>query len=573
MAGSVFLYVETGFHNIIGNPIVNEQTRKIGQSSQQSKKQSAAKRIKAKQANSPTKTTKAAPAESSGGMFEGSLLYRSDEYHNNLVRRFSYGRAYNGPRTTIVTVKGTAVHILDEPMHLHTIVNLSDNVVYLYSDLTKQGLKGSTKDLEGFINIYDPEYQIDGQKKVSTLNMTSEKAVLDNKKYGIFKGEVTIGDENRLDVEMWLWDKFKISKAYNYMFFGIPVPGIVRKGIYSQIGSVPLLGKMKSVVAMELVAYSRCNVKTSEMLPPSYISIENYTDVKQLTQMYKENRKQLKKLKLNPESKSKKETMRNIRDRWDFADEWLKKPVSTANNDIAWQTINNSLLELANAFAGTEGKQATDYHQGDIQLDNDISDSEYIDKDMSDAEYIGNDISDSEYTDDDKLDPQAKREREERNQERKQREFAARHERVSTRTYSSYADKISNIRTQRSMRGESFERKKRDVKSYQEKMKQIRERYESGAGKKLPGANEQLERWSPSRSDLMEKCSACGGDGKCGNCSRRGNGKCSSCGGTGNVGRSKDHLSCPNCQHPGNGKCASCDGRGKCHKCNGKGEF
>ena len=39
----------------------------------------------------------------------------------------------------------------------------------------------------------------------------------------------------------------------------------------------------------------------------------------------------LKKLKLLPKSKSKKETVRNIEEKWDFADDWLKKEVAKFN--------------------------------------------------------------------------------------------------------------------------------------------------------------------------------------------------------------------------------------------------
>lgn len=535
------------------------QTRKTSKSSSvRPKKPTSQQGKNSSSSASAPKASKAQPA-SGGGIFEGSLLYRSEEYHNSVVRKFSYGRAYNGARSTIVTIKGSSVHILDEPMHLHTIVNLSDNTVYMYSDLTNKGIKGTPQSLEAFINVYDPEYQIGDQRKVSTLKMSNEKVTYDNQQYGVYKGEVTIGAENRLDVEMWMWDKFKINKVYNYLLFGIPTPGIVRKGIYSQIVSVPLLGMMRSMVALELVAYSKYNVNNSEMLPPSSVTIENYKDVKQLTQLYKDNRKQLKKLKLDPESKSKKETIRNIRDRWDFADDWLKKPVSTANNALAWRTLGNSLLELATTLSGIGTDKSSVSHEA--------MDAGY--DDMMDDDGFGNGDA-----------PKAKKERNLKNKERmeehelkrKQGDYAARNQGAS-RNYSQYVTTINNIKTQTSMRGESFESKKREVRNCQEQMKQIRERYENGAGKKMPGANEQLERWNPSRNDLMEKCSACGGDGKCGDCYRRGNGKCSTCGGTGNCSRSNKYVGCPNCLIPGKGDCKTCDGSGKCTKCHGMKEF
>ncbi len=534
---------------------IHAQTKKTNKSAVvRGKKKTTTPKAKAKTTQSATSKSAKTASPVSGGIFEGSLLYRSEEYHSAIVRKFSYGRAYNGARTTIVTVKGKAVHILDEPMHLHTIVNMDNNTVYMYSDLTKSGFKGTTKDLEAFINVYDPDYQIGDQKKVSTLSLTNEKATLDNQKCSIYRGDVTIGDINRLDVEMWLWDKYKVTKAYNYLLFGIPVPGIVRKGIYSQIGSVPLLGKMKSMVAMELVAYSAYRVNASDMLPPSSVTIETYKDNKQLTRLYKDNRKQLKKLKLSPESKSKKETMRNIRDRWDFADDWLRKPVSTENNAIAWRTLGNSLLEIANTFSSNGKDQPSALPTArDDGGDNMAYNDDYDDADDSKTKTRKN-----------------KEKSEETKKKIKQGEFAARSMKSSSRTYGSYVNTIIGLKTQTIMRGRSFDEKKKEVKNCQDYMKQIRERYEAGSGQKLPGANEQLERWNPSPSDLMEKCNACGGDGKCSDCEHKGNRKCRYCGGKINVSKTKEWETCVNCH---NGKCRTCDGTGKCQKCEGRGDF
>lgn len=343
--------------------------------------------VQQKKKKSPTTVTPAKTTQ----FFEGALLYRNEEYHSGMEKRFSYGRAYNGERTVSVIVKGQTVHITDETLHLHTIVNPVDDISYMFSDLTKKGIKGTIKQLEPYIGMLSPDYIIPKSESesepepiTSTLAMSNEKASYDGQKYGVYKGEIMRGDNNRLSVEMWIWDKYKITKSFDYTFLGLPVPGIVRKGIYSQIISVPLLGKMKNMIALELVAYSTQKVKPSEMLPPSDCQIEDFKDYKSVVNLYKDNRSQLKKLKLLPKSKSKKETVRNIEEKWDFADDWLKKEVSTENNTRAWKTLGDYALRAANAFSGNQiSAPNTDSHSQMYETSSETPSMPDIDRDRS----------------------------------------------------------------------------------------------------------------------------------------------------------------------------------------------
>lgn len=258
-------------------------------------------------------------------------------------------------------------------------------------------------------------------------------------------------------------------------------------------------------------------------------------------------------------------------------DETTKKNLKNTKRDIRnerWNTIANVLGAISEGLAKIESNQTdqiTNYPSGSITDQTSLA---YQSMDIGSIDTSGNDY-------DDKNDPKTKRENDKKNRERKaetdkkikQSRYASISERPLSRSYENYVDLINKIKSQTTYRGFSFDEKKREVKNCQDHMIEIRERFERNSGKKLPGANEQLERWNPSRSDLMERCSACYGDGKCNNCYRKGNGRCSSCGGTGNISRTKERLSCPNCRFPGNGDCKTCDGSGKCQHCNGKGEF
>ena len=135
--------------------------------------------VQQKKKKSPTTVTPAKTTQ----FFEGALLYRNEEYHSAVGRRFSYGRAYNGERTVSVIVKGQTVHITDETLHLHTIVNPVEDIIYMFSDLTKKGIKGTFKQLESHIKVLSPDYnppkpgkESEPEPITSTLAMSNEKA-------------------------------------------------------------------------------------------------------------------------------------------------------------------------------------------------------------------------------------------------------------------------------------------------------------------------------------------------------------------------------------------------------------
>ena len=292
-------------------------------------------------------------------VFEGALLYRNYEYHNNLVRKFSYGMAYNGERTVKIIIKGDLIHIVDMTMHVHNVISSNDKV-YVYSDITRSGIVTDTQYLRQYMSSLDPDYKTSDMEKTSTLNTTAEKITYKGDICNVYKGALKIGDAAETDVEMWYSDNYKVTTNQKYLFYGLNPAGIVRKGIYSQNGHVPLLGKMHSTIATELIALTEYQVPIDDINPPQNIRFEKFIKPSQLTAFYKENLKQLKNQNLFPAKLKSKETQYLIRDQWDFVDEWFAKGFKPQEETITWEKIGENLLNLVHSMANVTSPQNND---------------------------------------------------------------------------------------------------------------------------------------------------------------------------------------------------------------------
>ena len=71
--------------------------------------------------------------------FEGEIAYRNFENHNKLVLKLSKGMAYNGARDVKILMKGANMHIIDESLHMHTLLLPEENKAVIYNDLLKRG--------------------------------------------------------------------------------------------------------------------------------------------------------------------------------------------------------------------------------------------------------------------------------------------------------------------------------------------------------------------------------------------------------------------------------------------------
>lgn len=307
------------------------------------------------------KSSKTAPQKKTAGKsspakgtayFEGALLYRNYEFHSSIIRKYSYGRAYNGERSIKVIMKGNNLHMVDEDMHIHTIILPGSNTGYIYSDVAKQGLKGSLTFFDEYLRVLDPDYQTkNAPKKSAQLSQTGETVSYKDDRCKIYRGYMMSGEDIKTDVEMWYSEKYRVYPSYRYVFAGLNPGGLLRKGIYNQSGKIPLLGSMKSLVSTELVALKSYKVPASEMTPPSNIVIRQATDNKQLVDFYKASRESLKKAKLTPKPKKTSEVKYDIRKQWDFADEWIANRFDSGRKDDSWEKIGNALFDMAKGIA------------------------------------------------------------------------------------------------------------------------------------------------------------------------------------------------------------------------------
>ena len=126
--------------------------------------------------------------------------------------------------------------------------------------------------------------------------------------------------------------------------------GIVRKGIISQSGSIPLMGKVKSTIATELVAMKKYRVSNAEMMPPSKVKMETLTSDKQLVQFYNNSTKALKKNNLYPKIKKQKDVDYEITQQWDFAENWLRKEFRSQDQSLTWTSVGEKLFETVNSY-------------------------------------------------------------------------------------------------------------------------------------------------------------------------------------------------------------------------------
>ena len=283
--------------------------------------------------------------------FEGALLYRNYEHHSKVIRKFSLGQAYNGERTVKVVVKDNAIHINDESMHMHTIVKPSENKVYIYNDVSNEGLTARAADyLQKYLSVYDPNVSIENIKKTSTLKSTGRSVEYKGDNCKTYEGQLTSGGNMQTDVEMWYSDKLSANSSYKYLFWGLPLNGIVRKGIISQSGSIPLMGKVKSTIATELVAMKKYRVSNAEMMPPSKVKMETLTSDKQLVQFYNNSTKALKKNNLYPKIKKQKDVDYEITQQWDFAENWLRKEFRSQDQSLTWTSVGEKLFETVNSY-------------------------------------------------------------------------------------------------------------------------------------------------------------------------------------------------------------------------------
>ena len=255
--------------------------------------------------------------------FEGEMTYRNFENHNNLVRKFSKGMAYNGARDMKIIIKGYNIHIIDETMHMHTLLLPNENKAIIYNDLLKRGQQFPFSEyVDSYLSAFSPN-----TRQVSTVTIpapeytivdTGQKKEYKGEECRIFKGQVIANKGGTTtDVELWVSDKYSIFKCYWYFLNGIQVPGVVMKWTYDLKGKVPMMGKMSSYVASEAKDVIEREVSADEMqVPKGYKIVVSKSPFKVLG-LYGDTKKYLKKNKMYPGDEDTEVTYQ-IDDEWDF---------------------------------------------------------------------------------------------------------------------------------------------------------------------------------------------------------------------------------------------------------------
>lgn len=253
-----------------------------------------------------------------GQSFEGTLLYITNEYHSDAVKKYSYGSAYNGNRIIQLTLKDNAVHIFDKVTHIHEIIDLDKNVAVIYSDLTREGVNCGV----------DYMLMKRGQFSNSSKNVRVNFHDTGSKEY---KGDVCQMKKGTIEsllpnittngnIEIWYSNKLIVSPAYNYFLCGAEASGVVKKWIYMSNTASPI-GDLRSVASSELMAIDTHPVYEEEITYPEDIKFLSGNAIKTVQDLYKNNNKELKKMGLAPKDDDN-ESKYAIEEEWDFVKQW-----------------------------------------------------------------------------------------------------------------------------------------------------------------------------------------------------------------------------------------------------------
>lgn len=263
-------------------------------------------------------------AVSAQDQFEGQIDYRNFESHSKIVRKFSKGMAYNGARDVKVLVKGNKMHIIDESMHLNTLLDPDANTVIIYNDLLKKGLKCTYTDyINTYMSAYGPNPTTEGQTKEYSVAPVSEYKELNGVKCQKYSGKVVAKVEGTspttTTVEVWCSTEHPVDPVYDFYLNGLQIPGVAMKWTTDQHGKLPLLGTLDSFVASEVKSITPRTVDDSEMQIPEDYELKVTNSPFKMMGIYGDTVKYLKKNKTYPADADKDQTVTyQIEEEWDF---------------------------------------------------------------------------------------------------------------------------------------------------------------------------------------------------------------------------------------------------------------
>lgn len=256
--------------------------------------------------------------------FEGEINYRNFENYSKPVRKFSKGMAYNGARNVKVLIKGNKMHIIDESMHLNTLLLPDEDRVIIYNDLLKRGLQCSYGNYTTtYMSTYSPKPNVVGQTKDYKVEITGKKNTLLGHVCGNYKGTVTAKTSASspavTTVDVWYSTEYEVNPIYNFYLYGIESPGIAMKWTIDQHSKVPLFGTFDSFIASEVKSITQREVDDSEMQIPSDYELKVTDSPFKMLGIYGDTKKYLKKNNMYPgDADTDKDVTYKIEEEWNF---------------------------------------------------------------------------------------------------------------------------------------------------------------------------------------------------------------------------------------------------------------
>lgn len=306
--------------------------------------------------------------------FEGELYYASFQSMNNLMKNLMFGQGYNGERDFKVLIKNDLIHINNETMHQHVIIDKNNNC-WIYDDITKKGLRGDTALLK-FIGMPSLEGTYNGFKISSKISLKPEKTKYNGVTDNVYEGMLTTHESNNTYFEFWSIDQFLAVPNIKYLVHGFFDRGIIHKGFYSSIAKVPLFGDAKIAFSIELTAFKERPIDFTEINAPADISFDLFRDNSQYTKFLKENTKALKKAKLYPKKMKSKEVVTLMNKEWGFAKNWINRRSEYQDTTLTWKKVINTASDLTNSIANNLSHTKSTREQS--LINNSVTDSKEV---------------------------------------------------------------------------------------------------------------------------------------------------------------------------------------------------
>lgn len=447
----------------------------------QTKKPQSKKPQTTKTTNKPAQTkatTASAPVKKQEvRLFEGTLMYVSQEYHSEGVRKYSYGQAYNGQREQSVTISGNKAHVIDENICIHKIFDGDANMCYIYSDITSTGVSYPLSDYRAMYS------QMSDNSKYNKLTWdapgtTNYRGDELKTRHASITPKMD-GQDLTGSLDIWSSSAFLVGSIMKDVFYGADPQGLIKKYMWETKSNVPFVGTMHSIVSAELIAIREYPVSPTEFTVPEGVTIipDNINSCKETNKMYKAHQKALKNLGLIV-NESAEAVLPQIRNEWPYvlqceADERYTGSIGQA----IWGQVGKAVITQAASIAKAEiEKRQSVIVQPEMTPEGAVQTPELL--------------SDEDDSDIDKLDEESKRKRAERYAQRYEH-YESHAKKVyksltSSRVYKGYSSKDKKGKDKKghysttsdddtsSAKGSIFISQNKQLRSYQEQMRVAR---------------------------------------------------------------------------------------------------